>query len=89
MEEIYSRRRYVGEVRELRKYNRLSVMNLILRVGLRGNLVLGNTRELDRELFYKIVYLIYFYSWSVLGTVHPTLNDHVLSMRPTCGVHIV
>ena len=23
----------------------------------------------------------------MLSTVHPTLNNHVLSMRPTCGVH--
>jgi len=30
-------------------------------VGLRSNLVLGNTRELDRELFYKLVYLLYYY----------------------------
>ena len=25
----------------------------------------------------------------MLGTVHSTLNDHVSSMRPTCGVYIV
>ena len=29
-----------------------------LRVELRGNLVLDNTRELDKELFCKLVYLI-------------------------------
>ena len=43
----------------------------------RTTLVLSNTRELDRELFYKLVYLLYYYQWSVLTTVHPTLNDHV------------
>ena len=59
-----------------------------LELDLWGNLVLGNTRELNRELFYKIVYLIYFYRWSVLATVHPTLNDHVENMT-TCDVHIV
>ena len=48
-----------------------------------------NTRELDRELFYKIIYLIYSYRWSMLGTVHPTLNDHVSSIRLTYGVHVV
>ena len=36
-----------------------------------------NTRELNKELFYKIVYLIYSYRWFILATVHPTLNDHV------------
>ena len=46
-------------------------------------LVLSNTRELNRELFYKLVYLIQFYRWSVLTTVHPTLNNHVQSIRPT------
>ena len=40
-------------------------------------LVLSGTRELDRELFYKLVYLIYSYRWSMLTTVHPTLNNHV------------
>ena len=25
----------------------------------------------------------------MLNTVHPTLNDYVSSMRPTCGVHVV
>ena len=52
-------------------------------------LVLSNTRELNRELFYKLIYLIQPYRWSVLITVHPTLNSHVQSMRSTCGVHII
>ena len=43
----------------------------------RTTLVLSNTRELDRDFFYKVVYLIYYYQWSMLTTVHPTLNDHV------------
>ena len=43
----------------------------------RTTLVLSNTRELNRELFYKLVYLLYYYQWSVLTTMHPTLNDHV------------
>ena len=43
----------------------------------RTTLVLSNTRELDRDPLYKVVYLIYYYQWSVLTTVHPTLNDHV------------
>jgi len=30
-----------------------------LGIELRGNLVLDDTRELDRELFYRIVYFIY------------------------------
>ena len=55
----------------------------------RTTLVLSNTRELDRELFYKLVYLIQSYRWSMLITVHPTLNNHMQSMRPTCGVHVV
>jgi len=55
---------------------------------LRGNLGLGNTRELDRELFYKLVYLLYYYPWSVPGTVHPALNGHVV-VATTCwnGTH--
>ena len=43
----------------------------------RTTLVLSNTRELDRDPLYKVVYLIYYYQWSVLPTVYPTLNDHV------------
>ena len=43
----------------------------------RTTLVLSNTRELNRDPLYKVVYLIYYYQWSVLTTVHPTLNDHV------------
>ena len=39
----------------------------------RTTLVLSNTRELNRDLFYKVVYLIYYYQWSVLTTVHPTV----------------
>ena len=27
--------------------------------------------------------------WSVLTTVHPTLNDHEYYMRPACVVHAV
>ena len=46
----------------------------------RITLILSSTRELDRDPFYKVVYLIYYYQWSVLTTVHPTLIDHVLSM---------
>jgi len=40
-------------------------------------LVLSNTRELNRDPFYKVVYLIYYYQWSMLTTVHPTLIDHM------------
>jgi len=36
-----------------------------------------NTRELNRELFYKVVYLIYLFTWSVLATVQPTLKYYV------------
>ena len=36
-----------------------------------------NTRELDKEFYTKVDYLIYLFRWSVLTTVHPTLNDHV------------
>ena len=43
----------------------------------RTTLVLSNTRELNRKLFYKLVYLLYYYQWSMLTTVHPTLNDHM------------
>ena len=43
----------------------------------RTTLVLSNTRELNRDLFYKLVYLLYYCQWSMLTTVHPTLNDHV------------
>jgi len=48
-------------------------------------LVLSNTIE----FLVQVVYLIYYYSWSVLTTVHPTLNDHVYDMRPICVVHVV
>ena len=41
----------------------------------RTTLVLSNTRKLDRELFYKLVYLIESYRWSMLSTVHPTLKQ--------------
>ena len=43
----------------------------------RTTLVLSNTRELKKDPLYKVVYLTYYYQWSVLTTVHPTLNDHV------------
>jgi len=43
----------------------------------RTTLVLSNTRKLNRDPFYKLVYLLYYYQWPVLTTVHPTLNDHV------------
>ena len=43
----------------------------------RTTLVLSNTRKLNRDTFYKLVYLLYYYQWPMLTTVHPTLNDHV------------
>jgi len=43
----------------------------------RTTLVLSNTRELDRDLSYKLIYLIYYYQWSVLATIQPTLNNYV------------
>jgi len=52
-------------------------------------LVLSNTRELNRVSKTKVVYLIYYSPWSVLTTVHPTLNDHEYCMRPACVVHAV
>ena len=48
-----------------------------LELGERTTLVLSNTRELNRKLFYKLVYLLYYYPWSMLAAVHPTLNDHM------------
>ena len=50
--------------------------------------MLVSKRSITRAL-YKLVYLIYSYRWSVLATVHPTLNDHMYSMRLTCGIHII
>ena len=55
----------------------------------RTTLILSNIRELDKELFYKLVYLIQSYRWSVLITVHPTLNNHIQSIRLTYGVYVV
>ena len=53
-----------------------NVMNLkSLEWDKRTTLVLENTRELESSK-YKVIYLIYYSSWSVLATVHPTLNDH-------------
>jgi len=46
------------------------------------------TQENSIEISLQVVYLIYYYLWSVLTTVHPTLNDHVYDMRPTCVVHV-
>ena len=55
----------------------------------RTTLILEKYKRTQWRALYKIVYLIYSYRWSMLRTVHPTLNDHVSSMRPTCGVHVV
>ena len=41
-----------------------------------ATLVLSNTRELDRVLSTEWSTLYTILSWSVLTTVHPTLNDH-------------
>ena len=47
------------------------------------------TQENSIEFLVQSVYLIYYYLWSMLTTVHPTLNDHVYDMRPTCVVHVI
>ena len=40
-------------------------------------LALEKYKRTQQRALYKIVYLIYSYRWSMLPTVHPTLNDHV------------
>ena len=64
-------------------------MILILRVGYKNNSCIRETQKNSIEFLVQSVYLIYYYSWSMLTTVHPTLNDHMYDMRPTCVVHVV
>ena len=65
-------------------------MILILRVGYKNNSCIRETQEnlIESPLQTSLPY-IYSYRWSMLATVYPTLNDHVYSMRPTCGIHVV
>ena len=53
------------------------------------NLVLGNIRELDRELCIELTILYTKTKWFVLATSKPTLNDHVSFLRPIYITHIV
>jgi len=71
--------------RQAKWYLKLQDYNFILWHILRKT----NTKANVVMIQYKVVYLIYYYPWSVLATVHPTLNNHEYNMRPACVVHTV
>ena len=82
-----------ASVKQSRIWNRvLMLQTQALRVGQVKKPCIGLTQEnsIESSVQDSLPYiLIYYYSWSMLTTVHPTLNDHVYDMRPTGVVHVV
>ena len=77
------------KLKEAKYFNKLCYDLKSLGLDKRITLILEKHKRTQYRALYKIVYFIYFYRWSMLGTVHPTLNDHVSSMRPTYGVYVI